>query len=268
MNRTLRFGSRGDDVSKLQTGLNLMPSKLTALVADGVYGAKTTGRVKELQQGHGLVPDGITGPITWQTFLDLLAQIQKGTIPPLPIPAAGAVDPRRPLALMIAQQHFGVVDFQQIIGGRPKGIDFLIDMFKVAANLTLTDVNFRNPTTKIWHHEPWTNSPTEQKKSWCGLFCIYCYRKAGFDVSWSLKLGKPVGKLQLNKFSSSFVANIRQSDMGCVASRNHHFLIESTAGSGPAPGLTTIDGNQAFGRIMRRNSHRVGQDNFNYYSFT
>ncbi len=261
MNRTLRFGSTGNDVAELQKGLNLLSSALAALVADGVYGTKTTGRVKEFQSGHALVPDGVTGPLTWQTFLDLLAQVP-------PIPPVGALDPRLPLVLLIAQQHFGVVDFQQMVGGRPKGIDFLIEMFSVAAGTTLTDTNFRNPITKVWSQEPWISNPNEQKKSWCGIFCVYCYKKAGFNVSWSLKLGKPSNNFVLSSFSSSFVKNIHAADMGTIATKSHHFLIESVNGTGPTPVLSTIDGNQAFGRITRRNTHRVGTDNFNYYKLS
>jgi hypothetical protein len=268
MNRTLRFGARGDDVAELQTGLNLLPSALPRLSSDGFYGTKTTGRVQEFQRTRALVPDGITGPQTWQVFLDLLAHIQQGNVPTLPGPVT-AVDPRRPVVLIIAQQHFGVVDFQQIVGGRPRGVDFLIEMFRVAAKITLTEANFRNPTTKVWHQEPWVNHPNEPRKSWCGIFCVYCYIKAGFtDVSWSLVEGRPVPRqrLKLNSFSSQFVANVRQADIGCVNTRQHHFLIESVDGSGPKPGLSTIDGNQVFGRIQRRSDHRFFKDNFNYYS--
>jgi hypothetical protein len=90
---------------------------------------------------------------------------------------------------------------------------------------------------------------------------------------WSHKFGKPLGQIRLNGFSSKFVANIRQADIGCVAHKNHHFLIESVDGSGPTPSLTTIDGNQWLGRILRvpnasTQAHRVLKDNFNYYSIT
>jgi Putative peptidoglycan binding domain len=266
MNPTLRYGSRGESVAKLQSGLNLLPSKLPKLAQDGVYGGKTTSRVQEFQRDRKLTPDGITGPGTWQAFLDLLAQVQPGGLPALP--SAGPADPRRPLVLMIAQKHFGVVDFQQMVGGRPKGVDFLIEMFKVAAGVTLTDANFRNPDTGAWSQEPWISSPKEPRKSWCGIFCVYCYKKAGFNVSWDLSAGKPAGQIQLNGFSTSFAANIRQADIGCVDTRNHHFLIESVNGPGPVPGVTSIDGNQDWGRIERRTTHRVLKDNFNYYSIT
>jgi peptidoglycan hydrolase-like protein with peptidoglycan-binding domain len=32
---------------------------------DGVFGPKTTAAVKSFQQGEGLAPDGIVGPLTW-----------------------------------------------------------------------------------------------------------------------------------------------------------------------------------------------------------
>jgi hypothetical protein len=53
-----------------------------------------------------------------------------------------------------------------------------------------------------------------------------------------------------------------------VATKSHHFVIESVDGAGPLPKLTTIDGNLTFGRIGRRQEHHVGRDNFNYYQFS
>ncbi len=271
INRTLRYGSTGNEVTQLQQGLNLLPSKLAALKPDGVYGTKTTSRVREFQSTNKLTPDGITGPLTWKLFSDLLAKLQQGGLPVGPSPTAAAANMLRPIVLTIAQQHFGMVDFQQLHNGRPKGLDFLIEMFRFAANVTLTDHNFKDPKTQAWSAEPWISNPNEQRKSWCGVFCVYCYRKAGLNASWNLAAGKPVGPLRLNTFSQNFVANIRPADIGCVASKNHHFLIESVDGKGPVPSLTTIDGNQVWGRILRRslstgNAHRVGSDNFNYYS--
>ncbi len=271
MRPTLRYGSRGDAVVELQKGLNMLASKVAPLNPDGIYGSKTTSRVRELQSTHALVPDGIAGPNTWQVVMELLAKVQQGGIPIAPQLPAPAVDALRPIVLMIAQQHFGRVDFSQMVGGRPKGIDFLIDMFQVVVHRTLTDKNFIDPKTKAWTQQPWIDSPTEQRKSWCGLFCVYCYKKAGINASWDLSAGRPGGRIHLNGFSPSFVANIKQADIGCVNSKNHHFLIESVDGSGPTPSLTTIDGNQMWGRIQRRSTatgdaHRVLLDNFNYYS--
>ena len=75
MNRTLRYSSTGDDVNKLQQGLNQLPSFLPRLKVDGIYGVKTVGRVKEFQTNSKLVPDGIVGPHTWEILLNLLPLI-------------------------------------------------------------------------------------------------------------------------------------------------------------------------------------------------
>lgn len=54
---TLRKGSAGDDVKKLQASLHIF--------IDGEFGPRTETELKEFQKDHGLVPDGICGPQTW-----------------------------------------------------------------------------------------------------------------------------------------------------------------------------------------------------------
>lgn len=54
----LRLGSFGDDVTKLQVKLGVDPI--------GKFGPKTEAAVKGWQSAHGLVPDGVVGPDTWQ----------------------------------------------------------------------------------------------------------------------------------------------------------------------------------------------------------
>lgn len=56
--RTLRFGSRGDDVKDLQI-------KLGGLAIDGIFGIKTLVAVKDFQIRNNLVRDGIVGKMTW-----------------------------------------------------------------------------------------------------------------------------------------------------------------------------------------------------------
>lgn len=268
-NPTLAFGSVGPFVVQLQEGLNKLPSTLAQLVPDGQFGSKTKGRVQEFQTKNQLASDGVVGPMTWEKLLALLAQALGGGVPVAPGMTASNFDLLRPLVLSTANSHLGKVDFSMLVGGRPKGIDFIIDVFKFAANITLTDINFREggKANGAWSAVPWYGQ-THQKKSWCGIFAIYCYRKAGIPVSWDIGKGGPVGPVKLATYSSSFAANIRPGDIGAVMDKNHHFLIEQVNGSPPAPGLTTLDGNTFFGRIVRRNEHRVGKDNFNYYVFT
>lgn len=54
----LRLGSFGEDVTKLQVKLGVDPI--------GKFGPKTEAAVKGWQSAHGLAPDGVVGPDTWQ----------------------------------------------------------------------------------------------------------------------------------------------------------------------------------------------------------
>lgn len=55
--QTIKFGSKGEDVKKLQSYLNLY--------VDGIFGKLTEESVKQFQKENGLVSDGIVGPNTW-----------------------------------------------------------------------------------------------------------------------------------------------------------------------------------------------------------
>jgi peptidoglycan hydrolase-like protein with peptidoglycan-binding domain len=59
---TLRQGSKGREVNILQVAVGAK--------VDGIFGAGTAQKVVAFQRKHGLVPDGIVGPRTWQAVLD------------------------------------------------------------------------------------------------------------------------------------------------------------------------------------------------------
>ena len=59
---TLRSGSKGDDVVKLQTALNALGYDCGE--ADGIFGAKTEAAVRNFQRDHSLTVDGIAGKAT------------------------------------------------------------------------------------------------------------------------------------------------------------------------------------------------------------
>ena len=58
INRTLRWGMKGDDIKTLQAFLNLL--------ADGSFGYKTKAKVIEWQKANGLTPDGAFGNMSRQ----------------------------------------------------------------------------------------------------------------------------------------------------------------------------------------------------------
>jgi len=69
----------GSDIKTIQSRLNLVsikglpqPSKLPAIAADGIFGAKTAQRVVEFQSMCGLTVDGIVGRQTETKLNELL----------------------------------------------------------------------------------------------------------------------------------------------------------------------------------------------------
>lgn len=63
---TLREGSRGTDVKRVQALLNVLGSRLTE---DGDFGNGTESAVKSFQRSKSLPADGIVGPKTWTKLL-------------------------------------------------------------------------------------------------------------------------------------------------------------------------------------------------------
>jgi putative chitinase len=97
---TLRKGSQGPEVVRLQRLLHLKP-------ADGDFGPKTAAAVREFQKSHGLVADGVVGPATW-------AALEKENAPspgggggggtPPPPPAGGGGPAPKPASSITLQQ--------------------------------------------------------------------------------------------------------------------------------------------------------------------
>lgn len=59
---TIKYGSRGSDVSNLQSTLNGLGYNLSV---DGIFGNKTQAAVRDFQSKNGLSVDGIVGVNTW-----------------------------------------------------------------------------------------------------------------------------------------------------------------------------------------------------------
>lgn len=73
---TVRLGSLGEAVRTLQSALNLcLDSDQFALVVDGFFGLSTNRRVREYQSTNDLAPDGVVGPVTWESLMPLVEQV-------------------------------------------------------------------------------------------------------------------------------------------------------------------------------------------------
>ena len=66
---TLKYGSSGEEVKKLQEMLNTLGYDCGT--ADGKFGTKTQNAVKEFQKKYGLKVDGIVGAATYDKILEL-----------------------------------------------------------------------------------------------------------------------------------------------------------------------------------------------------
>lgn len=64
---TLKRGDRNDYVYHWQKFLNI--NGYNCGIEDGIFGPNTEIAVKEWQAAHGLVPDGIIGPKTWNALM-------------------------------------------------------------------------------------------------------------------------------------------------------------------------------------------------------
>ena len=68
----LRVGSRGADVQKIQTYLNVISTKypgIPKLTEDGIFGNGTAAAVREFQRIFGLTIDGVVGLNTWNAIV-------------------------------------------------------------------------------------------------------------------------------------------------------------------------------------------------------
>lgn len=92
----LKYGSRGDEVKKMQQALIDSGYDLGSGGADGIFGAKTQAAVKQYQQNNGLAVDGIAGNNTLGKLYgssEGTANTTTSSAPNTPVETISAYDP-------------------------------------------------------------------------------------------------------------------------------------------------------------------------------
>jgi Putative peptidoglycan binding domain len=266
----LQLGSMGPAVTTLQQALNAALPSYTPLWTDGQFGGLTSGRVKTFQGNQKLSADGVVGPNTWNALVAALGGVVAAVTGADPTAAGteeaantgSAFDALRPQIIAIARQHIGRVDFTQFNASKPRGLDFLIEMFEDTAGVRFPESAFKSPIGSGWEWRPYSGGPGSRRIDWCGVFAVYCYRRAGVPIRWAG--GRPDGPLRLRPISAGVPAGMRPGDIGVTGTNNHHFIVE-TKSAGASPALTTIDGNTAWGHIKQvSRAANVAR----YYEFT
>jgi uncharacterized protein (TIGR02594 family) len=77
---TLRYGSTGTGVLRLQQLLNSSLQNRPPLRTDGFYGPQTEGAVRLYQSSVGLKVDGVTGPETWRALEKRLVKPERSHV--------------------------------------------------------------------------------------------------------------------------------------------------------------------------------------------
>ncbi|MBO7421942.1 MAG: peptidoglycan-binding protein [Oscillospiraceae bacterium] len=78
---TLRRGSKGDYVTELQRMLLKCGYSVGTSGIDGDFGKDTMAAVQNFQKDHGLIVDGVAGPMTWDALEKAAETQQKPTKP-------------------------------------------------------------------------------------------------------------------------------------------------------------------------------------------
>ncbi len=69
---TIRVGSQGLGVQKIQEYLNLLVNPSPNLSVDGRFGQRTADALKRFQTAQGLTADGVVGNRTWDRMIQLI----------------------------------------------------------------------------------------------------------------------------------------------------------------------------------------------------
>lgn len=102
--KQVSYGSKGSDVSELQTLLN---NNGYSLDVDGIYGSKTQAAVKDYQSKNGLAVDGIVGNNTWSALTSASTAQTTTPIPSNTTTQAETTTPKAPTPTKVPAFEYG-----------------------------------------------------------------------------------------------------------------------------------------------------------------
>lgn len=232
----LQYGSVGPFVSKLQGWLNLLPSALSPLGVDGIFGPKTTGRVKEFQRDNNLQQDGQVGPMTWAEAEELVGKLFNDPTLGKRLRVAGVARVEAQLGSHVAMKVGAGVDPADPRGRQfRKGYERVLQYFQGV----LSPSQFQGARDDVIHLT--TAGKLEPCKHWCGIFALWAIRTAQVPVGlWDLHNG---GISLVKGFKNT--NRPRVGDVGFVNNgKEHHvLLLEDPFVDGFERKIRTVEGN-------------------------
>ncbi|MEY4589841.1 MAG: hypothetical protein RL497_1917 [Pseudomonadota bacterium] len=201
MTNTLKNGSAGDDVKRLQEQLNSVLKLNPPLATDGKFGLNTERVVQTFQAQNKLGVDGIAGP---KTHAALNAKLSGKPVQPPP-PALTTPGSSGAAWFEIAKKEIGVKE-QTGSAANPR----ILDYFKATTLKTTSD-----------------------ETPWCAAFVNWCLAQAGITgtlsaaaaswVNWGSSKGAQTGAITV-------IHNPAMANSSLSRSGNHvGFLVEETS---------------------------------------
>jgi uncharacterized protein (TIGR02594 family) len=203
MANTLKNGSSGDDVKRLQEQLNSILKLDPPLSADGKFGLKTERAVQAFQAQNKLGVDGIAGPKTQAAISAKLSG--KPIQPPPPSPALSPIANSRAAWFDIAIKEIGIKE-KSGSAANPRILEY-----------------FKSTTLKT----------TSDETPWCAAFVNWCLTQTGITgtrsaaaaswINWGTSKGAQAGAITV-------IHNSRMANTSLSRSGNHvGFLVEETS---------------------------------------
>lgn len=171
---TLKMGSKGEDVKRLQRLLNSMVHPPPGLDVDGDFGGKTLRALMRFQSQNALQQSGVVDTQVWTALGQKTSNASASEVPPAPNAALVAAVANGPAWLQVAIVEYGVHN-ESLPGEHNKRI--------------------------IEYHSTTTLKATADETAWCSSFVNWVMGQAGYRgtnsaaakswLNWGLGIDPP-----------------------------------------------------------------------------